>query len=356
MTQLDIRQTTTIDTERDEFAITPVVLDTTGDQKETEHDNPDYATNWGFFQGEDGAFGASISTFATWIVGQGWTADNGVTPILDKLDGWGEDTFGSIMWNMVVTKKVQGDAFAEIIRNPETGTLLNFKPTGTLRIITNKKGRVIRYEEIEGKKVKNKFQPNEILHLCNNRIANQIHGTSMTKRVKWAIEARREAMDDWKRISHISTIRILYVDENDKTKLAQLNRDYKTAIEKGHVLIIPGKPSEKSFQDLNLPPVEAFLAWLRYLENVFYLDLGIPKPILGGTTDNTEASAKISVLVFDPIFIREQKELEDDLWNQAAIKVKFNRQPSLMDNVQNQESKNNAQTGFQPSDAQAPTT
>lgn len=354
MSQQDIRQTTTTDTEIDNFEITPVSLDTSTDQKETEHDNPDYAKNWGFYE-EDGAFGASISTFGTWIVGQGWKADPRTTAILENMDGWGEDTFGAIMWNLIVTKKVQGDAFAEIIRADDDGRVLNLKPTGTIRIVTNKKGRVIRYEEIEEKQVKSTFQPNEILHLCNNRIANQIHGTSMTKRVKWAIEARKEAMTDWKRISHISTIRILYVDENDKAKLTQLNRDYKTAIEKGHVLIIPGKPAEKSFQDLNLPPVEAYLAWLRYLENIFYLDLGIPKPILGGTAENTEASAKISVLVFDPIFIREQKELEDDLWNQVAIKVKFNRQPSLMDNVQTQENKNQAQTGFQPSDAQAPT-
>ena len=46
----------------------------------------------------------------------------------EDIRGWGEDTFMSILWNMLVIKKIGGDAFAEIIRDEETGRILNIKP------------------------------------------------------------------------------------------------------------------------------------------------------------------------------------------------------------------------------------
>ncbi len=356
MGEYNITQTSTTDLNSavPNFEITPVSLDTSSPTGETFYDNPEYEENLGFFD-EDGIYGSSISTFATWVTGRGFTADTKTTVQLGGFTGWGEDTFTSILWNLMAMKKIQKDSFGQIIRDTDTGEPINIKPKGTLRIVTNPKNIIIRYEEIENQHVKNKFKPNEILHLCNNRIGNQTHGTSFTKRVKFAIEARKEVMEDWRRISHRSTIRVLYVEENDKTRHADIQRDYGAAIKNGDVLIMPGKPGDGAFQDLTVPPIQNYTEWMRYLEDIFYKELGIPKIIMGGTADNTEASAKVGVIVFDPIFLRELEELEKDLWNQVGIKIKINRQPSLMDNVQNQESKNNAQTGFQPSDSEAPT-
>jgi hypothetical protein len=356
MGEYDIQQTSTTDMDSnvDDYQVTPVILDTASVSGEAHYDNPDYTKNLGYYT-EHGGYGASLNAFATWVIGRGFIADNRTMANLENINGWGEDTFTSIMWNMIVVKKLQGDSFSQIIRNPDTGTLINLRPKGNLRIVVNAENRIIRYEEIEDRKVKNKFKPSEILHLCNNRIGNQIHGTSTTKRVEWAIKARREAMEDWKRISHRSTVRVLYVEENDKARHSQLKSDYADAINNGDVMLMPGKPGDNAFQDLELPPVQNFLEWIKYTEDSYYKELGMPKIIMGGTADNTEASAKVGVIVFDPIFIRELVELERDLWNQVGIKININKQPSLMDNVQTQEGKNEAQTGFQPQDAQAPT-
>ena len=49
----------------------------------------------------------------------------------------------------------------------------------------------------------------------------------------------------------------------------------------------------------------------------------------------------------------EQRLLEQDLWNQLAIRVKFDRPVSLMDSMQSDEAANTGQTGFQPNDTQA---
>lgn len=323
-------------------------------QKENRWINSNFTKYYGFYS-KIGEYKSAINSFATWVIGQGYTADSRTTAMLDNITGWGEDTMLSILWNMIVVKKFAGDSYAHAIRNEETGTLINLKTLNPERMahITNQQGLIEEYEYTQSDGKIKKYQPNEILHFCNDRIADEPHGTATTEAVEWVIEALEEARRDWKRISHRSTIRVLYVEESDTTRLANLKRDYKDGIENGEVLILPGNTKDYQFQDLNLPPVEAFLAWIRYLGDQFYKQLGVPKVVLGGTQENTEASAKVGVVVYEPVWTREILEVEADLWNQLGIRIEINKQPSMMDNLQTQENKNNAQTGFQPNDVQA---
>ena len=302
---------------------------------------------------------SAIQAYATWVLGQGYQCDERTKIQLNLITGWGEDTFMSVLWNMLVIKKVNGDAFAEVITHngksiDKGGIIINLKPLSPqrVRIVLNSKGKIIRYEYTDNYK-KQTFKPIEIFHISNNRVADEMHGDSIIDSVKWAIDAKNEAMSDWRRISHRATIRVMYVDEDDPIKLNIMKTKYAEAINKGELLLVPGKPGENTFQDLTLPPVEAFLAWIRYLENYFYQALGVPKVILGGVSENTEASAKVAVIVYEPTFTREITELEKDLWSQLKIKIKINKQPSLMDNMYSDEQKNTGQVGFQPNDTQA---
>lgn len=351
--ETDIRQTTTtaLDSGVTNYEVDSVVLDTEQDQNETYWDNAYYNQYLGYYK-KIPEFKTALDAFAIWVIGKGWTSNNRTTAILDNIDGWGEDTFQSIIWNLLVMKKLQGDAFAEIIRNKDTGALINIKPLGTLRIVTNKNGRVIRYEQRDRKEVK-KYKPQEILHLCNNRLADEIHGTPITESVKWVIDARNEAMSDWRRISHRSTVRVLYIDEDDTSKLSNLKRDYKDAINKGELIILPTKAKDAEFSDLTLPPVEAFLSWIKYLENFFYQALGVPKVILGGSEEFTEASSKIGYLTFEQVYSKEVSELKADLWNQLGIRIEINKPASLKNEMLTSEEKNTGQVGFQPNDVMA---
>jgi hypothetical protein len=260
---------------------------------------------------------------------------------------------------MIVVKKINGDAYAEIIRdNSEKGKgqLINLKPLNpsNVRIVLNKKGLIIRYEEYDtsSKQTKRKFKVSEILHLCNNRVANEIHGVSVIEACKWIIDARNEAMSDWRRILHRSTIRVLEVDSQDITKLTYLNEQYSQAIKNGELLILPIQDGG-GFKDLSPPSITNFLEWIRYLENFFYQAVGIPKIILGGSQDFTEASSKVGYLTFEQVYMAEQRLLEQDLFNQLGVIIEFNRPVSLKENVQTDEGKNTVQTGFQPNEMQA---
>ena len=354
--ELDITKTTTtsMDTEVSNYSVSPKVTDASSGYGETTWDSPYWSKWYGYYKTIP-ELKSAINCLATWILGQGYTCDSSRNKvILEHINGWGEDTFSSVLWNLFVTKKINGDAFAEIIR--DKGIIQNLKPLdpSSMRIVCNPQGKIIRYEQrskIPGDK--KTFKVEDIFHISNDRVADNIHGESIIEAVQWVIDAKNEAMADWRRISHRSTIRVLFVDEDDKTRLANLKSDYASSIKYGELIILPTKAGDAQFQDLTLPPVEAFLAWIRYLENFYYQALGIPRVVLGGTAENTEASAKVSVIVWEPTFVREITELEQDVWNQLGIKLKINKQPSLMDNMYNDEQKNTGQVGFQPNDVTA---
>src|SRR3990172_8056246 len=48
----------------------------------------------------------AIDALASWSVGKGYTTDLQTRLILEHIIGWGEDTFGSVMWSMIVCKKI----------------------------------------------------------------------------------------------------------------------------------------------------------------------------------------------------------------------------------------------------------
>jgi len=351
----DIRETTTTQLKEGlpSYKVSPKTIDeATSLQKETYWDNPNWTTYLGYYKTIP-ELKQSIDSLAMWVTGKGYITDNRTKIILENITGWGEDSFDTIMRDMVVVKKVNGDAFAEIIRN-DKGTLINLKKLnpGRIRVVVNKKGIVVRYEELDAKseEVKRKYEPSEILHLVNNRVANEIHGTSVVESCKWIIDARNEALSDFRRIMHRSTIRVLFVDEDDSSKISTYREQYKEAIKNGEVLIMPGKPSDASFQDLTPPASQAYMEWIRMLEDVFYRNVGVPKIILGGSQEYTEASSKVGYLTFEQVYMAEQRELEQDLWNQLAIKVKFERPVSLKEPIVEDEEKNTGQTGFQPSE------
>lgn len=297
---------------------------------------------------------AAVNSLANWSVGRGYECDEGTRTRLGRITGMGEDTFKSLMWNMIVVKKINGDAYAEIIRNPDNGDIVNIKPLSpeTMTTVVDSSGRITGYTQMmtDNKSPPRELKVTQVLHLMNERFADNIHGTSIIEACKWVIDARNEAMSDWRRISHRSTIRVLYVEMDNTTKINAVKSQYAEAINKGELLVLPAKKGDAEFGELTLPPIDAFLSWIQYLENFFYIALNVPKAALGGSSSATEASAKVDIVTYDQAWNTEQQDLEDDLWNQCGIKLKFVKPSSLMDAMQKDEVKNQGQVGFQPND------
>lgn len=352
MPKTDISQTAISDMKSSvkDFNVSSKAIDERSAQKETFWENQFWPKYLGYYK-QIPELKKAVDALAAWTCGKGWIADELTLIKLGIIRGWGEDSFDSIMQNMIIVKKINGDSFAEIIRDPEDGRLINLKPLNPahIRIVIDSKGIIIRYEEYDPslQKVKRELKPQQVLHLSNDRIANEIHGCSVITACQWIIDARNEAMSDWRRILHRSTIRVMYIDADNTTRLNDVKAQYAEAIKKGELLLIPAKKPEAEFEDLQAPPVQNFMEWIRYLENFFYQAVGVPKIILGGSQEFTEASSKIGYLTFEQVYMTEQRLLEQDLQNQLGIKIKFNRPASLQEDVASSEAANTGQVGFQ---------
>lgn len=295
----------------------------------------------------------AIDALARWTGGKGYTTDTRTKVILENITGWGEDSFDSIIQNMIIIKKVNGDSFAEIIRNDD-GTLINIKPLNPSNIVTvvDEKGIIESYEELNKNRQKVRtYKPYQILHLSNDRVANEVHGVSVIESCKWVIDARNEAMTDWRVMLHrnLTGVRIIEVEEDNTTKLAKLSQMWETAIKNKEVLILP----KGTASNVPVPSPTNPENWIRYLENFFYQAVGVPKVILGGSADYTEASSKVGYLTFEQVYMSEQRILEQDLWNQLALRIKFERPVSLKEDIQTSEAANTGQVGFQKNEVTA---
>ena len=353
--ETDINQTTISDMRGTvvDFSVATKQTEGVSDAGETRAGNDNFTKWYGYYKTIP-ELKKAIDSLATWTVGKGYIVDSGTNVILDHISGRGAETFQDIIWNLQVIKKINGNAFAEIIRS-DNGTLINLKPLdpSSMVAILNKQGRIIRYEQITktySKSGVRTFKPNEILHLSNDRVADENNGTSVVEARQWVIDARNEAMNDWKRISHRSTIRVMYIDAEDTSKLSKIKTEYATAIKYGELMLIPGKKGEAEFADLSTPPINNFLEWIRYLEGFFYAAVGVPR-VIASSENYTESGAKVGFLTFEPVYTWEQTLLEADLWNQLAIRIKFNRPPSLGGELQRDEQKDGQ--AFQPNDVQA---
>jgi len=293
-----------------------------------------------------------INSLSTWSFSKGWTSeDKQMQIILRKIDGDGKDTFEEIIWNQEVCKLIQGDSFMEIIRNSK-GTLVNFMPISVERVKTVYVGpRILRYEIWNGSKwIKKKLA--EIFHLRNKRIGDQVHGTSLVQGSKNVNDAMIEAFNDERIIKHRDkALGIVYYKTNNTGKISYANTQIEKAVKKGEMVGLPEDtakiepyPSKSSEDRQN---------WLQYVENLGYQTGGVPRSI--ATSDGTsEVGGKMGHVIFEPIYGKEQVDMENQLWNQAAIKIKFNRPPSLGGmQPELDESKNTGQTSIQPNDVEA---
>lgn len=349
MPELNISRTTTPNKVSD-YSISSISPDSAGAQEETYWNNPNFTKYFGIYK-STAKIKNTLNTYATWCLGKGFDVDNRTRVILENIIGWGEDTFNSIIWNMLVMKKVNGDSYAQIIRN-ENGTLINLKPLNPqfMRHVCNDKGKIIRYDYQAGQGKYIPFEPDEILHFCNDRVADEIHGVSVIEAVQWNIEATEEAKRcHRKMVKNNGVVRVIEVDIDDTTKLNLFKIQWKDAIDKGDVLILP-KDTAKAMDWHGTLDTAGVLEWLRYLDDDFYTSVGVPRVIMGGANDSTEAAAKVGSVMFDPIYIREITEMQADLWNQLAMRIEWFKQNSMMDNIQSDQGKNQSQTGFQPND------
>jgi hypothetical protein len=327
------------------YSVDTISTDSTTQQKETYWVMKNWTQNLGYYKTIP-ELRAVIDAKATWCIGKGFIADEETTLLLDTIKGWGKDTFNTILENILRVCFIGGDSFAEIIRDDEE-ILTNIKPLdpSKIRVVTNPQGRIIRYEQIDkfGKADK-KFNVDEILHLSRNRTADEIHGISMIDSLEWIILAKNEVQSIFKQVMqrHIKPVMMFHLDTDDVTEIQNFKAKMDKAYADGENFYIP--------KDVVVPEVLAVapnatlnpMSWLEYLNNQFYQTAGIPQIILGGSSEFTEASAKIAYLAFQQNIEEEQLFIEEAILSQLNLVINLEFPASLENELISDKAKDGA--------------
>ncbi len=331
-----------------DFSVPTDDTDSTGDQKETEWVNPDWTQQYGYFK-QIPELNAAINAKATWTIGKGFKSDEQTEMLLDTLRGWGKDTFNTILENMIRTYYIGGDAFCEIIRDDEDN-LINLKPlnTGRVKIITNRDGIIKKYKmmSVNGKKVEESFEPDEIFHLARNRVADQIHGVSVIDSVENIILARNEAITDYKIVMHRNVYprMIFHLDTDDPTEVAAFKIKMDNAYAKNENIFVPKDVIVP--ENISVAPNSTLdpKAWIEAQGDFFYEAVGVPQIILGGSGEFTEASAKIAYLAFQQNIEEEQLFIEEQVLSQLNLVIELEFPASLENELLSDKAKDGDET------------
>lgn len=353
--ELDLRKATTTDLTNavPDFVVDAMSLDTANADGETFHYFCKATANFGYY-GEIPEIYSAANGLATWAFGRGWStgSDTKSKAELDHVTGIGFDSFDGVIWNMQVVKKIVGDSFAEIVMNTSRTILLNLVPISPerVRIVFGENKRLKRYDAWDGGDWK-PITIENMLHISNNRIGDQIHGTSQIDATKWIIDARNEALISNRMIERRGrAIGLVEYDTDNEGKIAAGTTAIENGIANGE-MIGYGKDTMKILDFPNKSTNDR-MAWITYLENFFYQTFGVPRSI--ATSDGTsEVGGKMGHVIFEPTYVREQKEMENLFLNKLGIIIKWNKPPSLAGLQQETEEKNTGQLGIQPNDVEA---
>lgn len=338
----------------EDYSVDSVNTDGAGDQKETTYQNVNWSQDYGYYK-QIPEFKTAVDTKATWTMGAGFTADEATMLLLNTIKGNGKDSFNSILKNMIKVKTISEDSYAEIIRD-EDGVLVNLKPLdpGSMVIVQNQQGRIIRYEQtskIKGKKNK-KFKPDEIFHLSHERVADEIHGTRIIASLQWLILARNEAMNDWKRVLHrnIDPLWVFHLDTDDTSKIAEFKSKMDNARANGECMYIPKGAVVPELittaANASLNPVN----WINQLNDYFFQAVNVPQIIIGNAKEFTDASGKIVYLSYEQSVKSEQLYIEEQVLGQLNLEIHLTFPASLQNELISSREQDPGLQAAQPND------
>ena len=322
-------------------------IESVSSEGETEYINPNWAKQLGIYKTIP-EFKIALDMRSIWTVGKKIDASPFVKVILDNITGWGKDTFRSILKNMIIVKRLGQDSFAEIVRDDE-GDLFNLKPLdpSRIKVIYNSSGLIKRYEQISKLRGNSNiiFQPGEIFHLTNKRIADEIHGTSDSESLQSILDANKESFDDMKKLMHryVKPIMKFMLDTDDENKINAFVAKMDAIVNKGENIYIPMKTVE---QELISVPANATLnplPWREHLRNYFYQVVGMPQIIMGSSGEFTESTAKIAYLAFEQSVEDEQTDIEEQVWDQLGLRIKLSFPASLRNELISDTAKDSGQ-------------
>lgn len=343
----------------DSYAVLPMITDGAMNQEETEWSNSRWSQQWAYFN-KISELKSALLMKAIWHVGKGYTTDELTQIKLNRIFGWGKDTFDDILFNACLVSFIGGDSYTAVMRD-DAGNLINLKPLSpdTIKTIVGRDGIILRYEQHSrlpgGRITKKEFKPEQIFHISNNRLADQIHGISDIDSIEKIILADAENFDDMTKAMHRQVIPfiIFKLKTDDPVKIREIADliDSKI-ISKRENLFIPDDDNIISYEVVQINPSAIIMQWRDDLRNKFYRSVGLPQ-IIFGSSGATESGGKIEYLAHEQVFEKAQRYLEKQIEAQIGLKINLIPPVTLLENLQTDEKKDIGGIGFQTNDITA---
>ncbi len=340
-----------------DYSVPSQTTDAAGDAGETRWNNKDWPNYLGYYLTIP-ELQTAVDAKANWTLGAGFKADPITELHLSGIKGNGKESFNTILKNMVRVYTIGGDSFAEIIVD-ENDSFINLKPLdpSSMVIVIGDNGRIKRYEQTnKTKKHNKKFEPQFIFHLSRKRIADSIHGISVVPSVQWIIDARNEAMSDWKRVLHrnVAPLWIFHLDTDDTAKIADFKSKMDTAHKNSENIYVPKGAVVPELvataTNASLNP----LTWINQLNDYFFQAVNVPQIIIGNAKEFTDASGKIVYLAYEQSVKDEQLYVEEQVLAQLNIEIDLTFPASLQNELLSGEAKQpGIEQAAQPNDTTA---
>jgi len=302
------------------------------DSKDTETNN--YVVDWKKWHGIYRTIPEARSTldvWCSWIIGKKLTMNDKTQKITDRIHGNGNDTFRIILKNQKRVSKICGDSFAEKIRD-KANRLINLKPLnpGTIRITANEFGIINKYEQISSTnhdvKVLNDWEPHEIFHISNDRIADEIHGIPELEKTYNIMKWKHQSMGDIATVFHryVYPILEIYAATDDPVELAAIEKIYNKSVKNMESRIIPKGAIEK-VERVSIPQFSTLdpLPWQKFLRSYWTETSNVPDLIRGKSDEVSLAAGKLNYLGYKEKIIMEQLEYSEEIEAQLGLDITF---------------------------------
>jgi len=194
-----------------------------------------------------------------------------------------------------------------------------------------------------------------MLHFSKNRYADNLHGISAIAALEQTLLAENESFTNTKKIQNNQGRPFILwkLKTDDLTKINQFKAKLQAARNLGEDLIIPDDDDTVAHEIIDINIGDFVLNWRTDIRNKFYRSLGLPM-ILFGAQGSTESGGKMEIFAHETVFERDQRYIEKQLWNQLQIKIDLIPPQTLLNNLQQDQAKDNLQgVEMQPQDLTA---
>ena len=332
-------------------------VDRAGIETDVKWVNDKWETYNGYYKSHV-AIKSVVNKVGMWTIGKGHTAEKKVKKITDNIKGWGKDTFDEILDNQIRVKHINGDSYAEIIKD---GKLINLKPLnpGSMGHIINPQGILEGYKQKNTDGTESKFALDQIFHLSMNRTADETHGTGDIEALTTFLDKIKQVDEDMAVMFHrfVVPLVIWSLNTDDETAMTTFKTQEKAAWNTGENLIIPDTAVKYELMEAGkgvgkiINPME----WRNKWTEEVIKGGGVPALIMAIESQTTEASSKMVYMAWQIVIDKEQKSIINQVKSQLGLEIKLPQPPKIdVQDVESDTKKDaNAQTKVKPSETTA---